>query len=252
MTLFRATILLAAFAAMLVPATGAQAQLDLLKRGQKALESIQGGSSTGPSSALSDQDITSGLREALKVGVGTVVAQVGAADGYNGDSRIHIPLPDSLKTVQNTLTRVGMSDLMDDVELKLNRAAEAAAPEAREVFWQAIQDMTLDDARQIYNGPNDAATRYLERTMSSPLIERMRPIVDASLAEVGAVRAYNNALGQYKAIPFVPDVKANLSDHALEGALRGLFLYLAEEEAAIRQNPAKRTTELLQRVFGAS
>lgn len=230
----------------------AQAQLDLLKRGEDALKSIQGGQAGATSAVLSDQEIGSGLREALKVGVDTVVSQVGATDGFNGDPRIHIPLPESLETVQNTLSRVGMSDLMDDLELRLNRAAEAAAPEAREVFWQAIEEMTLDDVRQIYNGPTDAATRFLERTMSDPLIGRMRPIVDASLSEVGAVKAYDNAIGQYKAIPFVPDAKANLTQHVLERALKGLFLYLGEEEAAIRQNPAKRTTELLQKVFGAS
>ncbi len=243
---------LTAMVALAVAPLSAQAQLDLLKRGEDALKSIQGGQSGTTAAVLSDQEIGSGLREALKVGVGTVVSQVGAADGYNGDPRIHVPLPESLETVQKTLGRVGMSDLMDDLELRLNRAAEAAAPEAREVFWQAIEEMTLDDVRQIFDGPDDAATRYLERTMSDPLIQRMRPIVDASLSEVGAVRAYDNAIGQYKAIPFVPDAKANLTQHVLERALKGLFLYLAEEEAAIRQNPAKRTTELLQKVFGAS
>lgn len=233
-----------------IPA-GAQAQLDLLKRGKEALESIGGGSKS-TSDALTDGEIGNGLREALKVGVGTVVSQVGAADGYNADPRIHVPLPESLATVQKTLARVGLSSLMDDLELRLNRAAEAAAPEARDVFWQAIQEMTLDDVQQIYKGPDDAATRYLERTMSDPLIQRMRPIVEDSLSEVGAIRAYDNAIGQYKAIPFVPDAKANITQHVLERALQGLFLYLAEEEAAIRQNPVKRTTKLLQRVFGAS
>lgn len=235
---------------------GAQAQLDLLKRGKDALQSIQGSGESGGSSStsgvLTDQEIGSGLREALTVGVRTVVSQVGATDGYNADPRIHVPLPKSLETVQKTLSRIGMSDLVDDLELRLNRAAEQAAPEAREVFGQAIQEMTFDDVQMIYNGPDDAATRFLERTMSDPLIQRMRPIVDASLSEVGAVRAYDNAIGQYKAIPFVPDAKADLTQHVLERALKGLFLYLAEEEAAIRQNPVKRTTDLLQKVFGAS
>ncbi len=230
--------------------TGAQAQLDLLKRGKEALQSIQGDG--GTAGALTDQDISSGLREALKVGVGTVVSQVGTVDGYNTDPRIHVPLPKSLETVRTTLARIGMPDLMADLELRLNRAAEQAAPEARDVFWQAIQEMTLEDVRQIYQGPTDAATRYLERTMSGPLTQRMRPIVEASIAEVGAVSAYNNAIGQYKAIPFVPNAQADLTEHVLDRALRGLFLYLAEEEAAIRQNPAKRTTKLLQKVFGAS
>ena len=240
--LLRLALGLTAIAVLALPAVSAQAQRDLLKRGE---------GSGATSAVLSDQEIGRGLREALKVGVGTVVSQVSATDGYNADPRIHVPLPDSLGTVQKTLARIGMPDLMDDLELRLNRAAEAAAPEARDVFWQAIREMTLDDVRQIYDGPDDAATRYLERTMSDPLIARMRPIVDASLSQAGAVRAYDNALAQYKAIPFVPDAKADLTQHVLERALEGLFLYLGEEEAAIRQNPAKRTTELLQKVFGA-
>lgn len=239
---------------LLVSADIATAQTDFLKRGKELLRQIPGtGSSTGTGTTtaiLSNQEIGSGLREALKVGVKTVVGQVGAVDGFNGDPLIHVPLPDSLQTVQKTLSRVGMSTLMDDLEVRLNRAAEAAAPEAQEVFWQAIDEMTMDDVRQIYDGPDDAATRYFERNMTPSLVERMKPIVDSSLAEVGAVRAYDNAIGRYKAVPFVPDVKADLTQHVLERALHGLFLYLAQEEAAIRQNPAKRTTALLQKVFG--
>jgi hypothetical protein len=256
MTLKQLALSFAATVAIVSIPLGAQAQLDLLKRGKDALQSIQGSGESGGSSStsgvLTDQEIGSGLREALTVGVRTVVSQVGATDGYNADPRIHVPLPKSLETVQKTLSRIGMSDLVDDLELRLNRAAEQAAPEAREVFGQAIQEMTFDDVQMIYNGPDDAATRFLERTMSDPLVQRMRPIVDASLSEVGAVRAYDNAIGQYKAIPFVPDAKADLTQHVLERALKGLFLYLAEEEAAIRQNPVKRTTDLLQKVFGAS
>ena len=252
MTLNRLALYGAAIVAIISIPVSSQAQLDLLKRGKEALESIQGSGSGSASDTLTDGEIGNGLREALKVGVSTVVSQVGAADGYNGDPRIHVPLPKSLENVQKTLTRIGMSDLMDDLELRLNRAAEKAAPAARDIFWQAIREMTLDDVQQIYKGPDDAATRYLARTMSDPLIQRLRPIVEDSLSQVGAVRAYDNAIGQYKAIPFVPDAKADLTQHALERALQGLFLYLAEEEAAIRQNPAKRTTELLQKVFGAS
>lgn len=256
MTLKQLALSFAATVAIVSIPLGAQAQLDLLKRGKDALQSIQGSGESGGSSStsgvLTDQEIGNGLREALTVGVRTVVSQVGATDGYNADPRIHVPLPKSLETVQKTLSRIGMSDLVDDLELRLNRAAEQAAPEAREVFGQAIQEMTFDDVQMIYNGPDDAATRFLERTMSDPLVQRMRPIVDASLSEVGAVRAYDNAIGQYKAIPFVPDAKADLTQHVLERALKGLFLYLAEEEAAIRQNPVKRTTDLLQKVFGAS
>lgn len=244
----KSTIRLLLVAAFLVLPTGVtNAQMDFLKRGKDLLREIPGGQST---QELSNADIGAGLREALKVGAQRVVGQVGASDGFNGDPRIHIPLPESLQKVQSTLARIGMSSMTDDLELRLNRAAEAASPEAQAVFWQAIDEMTMDDVREIFDGPDDAATRYLERTMSSPLLARMKPIVDSSLAEVGAVRAYDQAIGRYKAVPFVPDVKADLTQHVLERALQGVFLYLAQEEAAIRQNPAKQTTALLKKVFG--
>lgn len=245
MTSLARLLILALF--LILPNGMASAQMDFLKRGKELLRQVPGGQST---QQLSDSDIAAGLREALKVGAEYVVSQVGSTDGFNGDPKIHIPLPESLQRVQSALSRVGLSAMTDDLELRLNRAAEAASPEAQAVFWQAIDEMTWDDVREIYNGPDDAATRYLERTMSSPRITRMKPIVDASLAEVGAVRAYDQAIGRYKAIPFVPDVKADLTQHVLERALQGLFLYLAQEEAAIRQNPAKQSTELLRKVFG--
>lgn len=228
----------------------ASAQSDFLKRGTDLLRGFSSGGDS-VSGALSDQEIGGGLREALKVGADTVVSNIGVLDGFNADPKIHIPLPDSLSTVQSTLSRIGLSGMMDDLETRLNRAAEAAAPEARELLWQAIDEMTWDDARGILEGPDDSATRYLEAKMSSPLADRMRPIVDSSLREVGAVRAYDDAIGRYDAVPFVPDAKANLTNHVLERALQGLFLYLGEEEAAIRQNPAKRTTDLLRKVFGS-
>lgn len=248
---FQAVAVLLLVAGGVAVSQTAAAQSDFFKRGSDFLRQLPGGgSSSSPTSqSLSESQIGAGLREALKVGVETVVGQVGAVNGYNSDPRIHVPLPDSLKTVQSTLSRVGLSGMVDDLELRLNRAAEAAAPEAKAVFWNAVDQMTMDDVRAIYNGPDDAATRFFERTMTPDLKTRMRPIVDRSLSEVGAIRSYDAAIGRYRNVPFVPDVKADLSDHVLERGLQGIFLYLAEEEKAIRQNPAKRTTELLQKVF---
>lgn len=227
----------------------AQAQLDILKSAKEAIGLF--GGSTGGAGALTDAEIGDGLIEALKVGTEKVVRQVGTADGYNLDSDIHIPLPGVLKDVQKVLKTIGMSSLADDLELRLNRAAEAAAPEAKELFWQAISEMTLDDVRQIYDGPDDAATRYFQDKMTPPLAKRMQPVVDRSLADVGAIQSYDNMMGQYKSVPFVPDVKADLTSYIVEKAMDGLFYYVAKEEAAIRNNPAARTTELLQKVFGA-
>jgi len=225
----------------------AAAQLDLLDKAKEALGTLQGGEETD---ALTDTEIGKGLREALRVGTERVVSQVGARDGYNADPDIHIPLPGTLQRVQSALRGVGMADLADDLELRLNRAAEAAAPEAKSLFFQAIGEMTLDDVRRIYDGPDDAATRYFQQKMSPPLAERMTPVVDRSLADVGAVAAYDKMMGQYQAIPFVPDVKADLTRYVVNEAMDGIFHYVAIEEAAIRNNPAARTTALLQRVFG--
>jgi hypothetical protein len=238
-----AAAVFAAAALIVLAGAPATAQMDFLKRGTEILRGIPGSGSG--SASLSDGEIVLGLREALRVGTERVVGKVGALDGFNNDPRIHIPLTDSLRTVQTTLARVGLSSMVDDLELRLNRAAEAAAPEAQALFWNAIETMTWDDVRQLLDGPDDAANPYLERTMSSPLVERMTPIVDASLAEVGAIRAYDSAIARYRSFPLVPDVKADLTQHVLERALHGLFLYLAEEEAAILHDPAKRTTELL-------
>jgi hypothetical protein len=135
------------------------------------------------------------------------------------------------------------------VELKLNRAAEAAAPKARKLFVDSIAQMTVDDVQRIYNGPDDAATKYFQSKMSPQLAKAMRPVVDSSLAEVGAIQSFDAAMGKYQGLPFVPDVKADLSDYVVNKGMDGIFHYLAIEEAAIRKDPAKRTTELLQKVF---
>jgi hypothetical protein len=211
--------------------------IDLLKSVEEAVGGLGGSSGT-----LSDQEIGDGLVEALRVGTERVVTQVSAADGYNLDPDIHIPLPGALKDVQKVLKSVGMSSLADDLELRLNRAAEAAAPEAQELFWDAISEMSFEDVQQIYN----------QEKMTPPLTERMRPVVDRSLADVGAIQSYDNMMKQYESVPFVPDAKADLSTYVVEMSMDGIFHYVAIEEAAIRNNPTARTTELLQKVFGPS
>lgn len=227
----------------------ARAQVDLLQKGQDLLGTY--GGNLGAQDALSTDEIAAGLKEALRVGSETVVSQLGQTNGFNGDPAVHIPLPDSLDRVKSTLGKVGMSSMLDDLELRLNRAAEAATPKAQSLFLQAIDDMTLDDVERIYKGPDDAATRYFQSKMSQPLAKEMAPIVDQSLSQVGAVQSYDKAMGRYESIPFVPDAKADLSSYVVEKSMDGIFYYLAQQEAAIRQNPAKRTTELLQKVFGA-
>ncbi|NQV98653.1 MAG: DUF4197 domain-containing protein [Rhodospirillales bacterium] len=223
----------------------------LLDTAKGALNSLKSGNvnPTQTTGVLSSADIINGLKEALRLGSEKVISQVGQPDGYLTDKAIHIPLPENLTTVHKALDKFGFGSLTADLETRINRAAEKAAPAAKDVFWTSISEMTVDDAKRILDGSKTAATDYFRQHMSAPLTERFTPIIDASLAEVGAVKAYDQVMGQYKTLPFVPDVKSDLTRHAVARALDGLFHYLAIEEAAIRENPAARTTAILKKVF---
>jgi hypothetical protein len=212
----------------------------------KGVDLLKSPTGTTAQKALTSEEIGAGLKDALLVGSETVVAELGTLNGFNLDPAIHIPLPEQFDSVKSLLDRIGMSSMLDDLELKLNRAAA----KAKALFAQAISEMTFEDVMNIYNGPDDAATRYFQKKMTPALAKEMQPVAEESLAEVGAVQAYDTVMGQYRAIPFVPDVKADLTTYVVEKGMDGIFHYIAVEEAAIRQNPAKRTTELLQRVFG--
>ncbi len=236
---------------MLLVAAPLYAGSDWLKSGREMLNQVGTPSSVpGAGQSLSSGEIAAGLKDALRVGSEAVVAQLGKSGGFELDPAIHIPLPEDLQTVKKALDRVGMGEMMDDLELKLNRAAEVATPKARKLFLAAIDEMTIDDARAIYQGPDDAATQYFRRKMSPALTREMTPVVAASLNEVGAVKTYDEIMRQYKNIPFVPDVKEDLNQYVVEKGIDGIFYYLAREEAAIRSDPLKQSTALLKRLFG--
>jgi hypothetical protein len=194
-----------------------------LDRGKDLLKGL-GGRSTPDVSSLSVGEIASGLKDALRVGSERVVSSLSRADGFNKASDVHIPLPGSLKTVQSMLNKVGMGSLTDDLELRLNRGAEAAVTKASKLFGNAIAQMTIEHAKAILNGPKDSATKYFQSKMSGSLMGEMKPIVDSQLSQVGAIASYFKVIGQYKTIPVVPDVKANLINHVLEKNNRGRLL----------------------------
>jgi hypothetical protein len=248
------TIAIVAMGVAFVLAGATNLQAGLLDKLQKTItdttSSSSGGSSSGAASNLSTSQITEGLKEALKVGTETVVGQIGTTDGYNGDPAIHIPLPEKMQQAQSLLKKFGLSGMADELEERLNRGAEAAAPKTKEIIYNAISEMTLEDAQGIYSGPDDAATQYFRKVTTADLTETVRPIIEQSLQDVGAITAYDNLVSQYKTYPLVPDIKSDLTGHATEQALEGLFYYLAQEEAAIRNDPVKRTTEILTTVFG--
>jgi hypothetical protein len=203
---------------------------------------------TGP---LTANEIDMGLREALRVGTTSVVNQVSAPNGFFGDPQIKIPLPETLAKVQSSLGRVGMDGPLNELELKMNQAAEEAAPKAKKLFVSAISSMTIDDAVGLLKGADTAATDFLRNKTEAQLRTEFRPVVVSAMGQVGALTHAENVLGRYVPASSVASVRNQLVDHSLDGAMDGLFYYLAEEEKKIRNNPVERTTQLLKRVFGS-
>lgn len=236
-------------AALAFPATaGAQSLFDqgrnLLNQGGISLPGAARG--TG----LSLADITQGLKDALAKGSQATLARLGKADGFLSDQAVHIPLPDQLRQVQSALKLVGAAGLADDLETRMNHAAEQAVPKAKDIFLGAIRNMSVSDAKGILDGPTDAATQYLRRTTGTQIGAQIRPLIETALQQAGAVNAYDRMLGRYAQIPGMPDAKASIVDWTRDKGLDGIFHYIAQEEADIRANPAARTTELLKKVFG--
>ena len=224
----------------------ADGSADLAKIAQGAESVLSGAAGSG---VLSNADIVQGLKAALETGSNTVVNQLGTTDGFNGNSLIRIPLPASLVKAKNLAGKVGLDGPFNDLETRLNRAAELATPKAKSLFLGAIKGMSVSDARGILNGADNSATTYFRDKTGAALAAEMRPLVDDALAQVGAVNSFNKVLASYRKIPGAPSVDADLTGHVVEKGSDGIFYYLAEEEKAIRENPAKRTSEILQRVF---
>jgi hypothetical protein len=229
----------------------ARAQGSLLDQGRGLLGGTAG-SSPKSGSNLSEGEIGGGLKDALRVASQRVVAQLGKTDGYNGDPAIRIPLPGPLQQVSGPLKSMGASGMLDDLQVRMNRAAEQAAPKALNIFTDAISKMTISDARGILDGPKDAATSYFKRTTSDDLTHSFRPVVDSTLSSAGAVTAFKSVQSQASSLPMAGSSISNfnLTDFTVAKALDGLFHYMAVQEDQIRTNPAARTTDLLKKVFG--
>lgn len=209
-------------------------------------------SSTGSAiSALSSDTVEQGLKQALDIGMELVTSQLGAVDGFNADPVAHIPLPDEVETAQKLLNAAGLGSYADEIELRMNRAAEQTMQDAGDILVNAVSQMTVDDAKGILQGPDDAATQYLRRVSGSDIESRLRPMITDALSDTGALSLYDQMLGQYASLPFVPDLKSSLTDHATDKAMEGLFHYVALQEADIRSDPTRWTTDILQQVFSS-
>ncbi|HZP87826.1 MAG TPA: DUF4197 domain-containing protein [Burkholderiales bacterium] len=200
---------------------------------------------------ISNQDAASALKSALEQGSAKAVEQLGRPDGFLKNMKVKIPLPPKLKRVESMMRTVGMGRQADELVTAMNRAAEAAVPEAKTLLVDAVKQMSVQDAKQVLTGPPDAATQYFKRTTSSKMTERFLPIVKEATQKVQLAEIYNNYAGKAANFGLLSAEDANLDTYVTQKALDGLFLQIAEEEKAIRRNPASAATSIVQRVFGA-
>lgn len=204
----------------------------------------------GISGELSENEVVDGLKQALEIGTSKAVKSVSKVNGYYENSKIKIPLPGSVEKMKKLLLLAGYGPQVDAFELSMNRAAEQAAPKAKELFWDSIKQMTFSDARKILEGGDNAATLYFMDKTRDRLFDMFEPIVHASMSKVGVTRLYQDLAAKVKSIPFAESMSLDLDQYVTNKALDGLFFMVAEEERKIRQDPAARVTELLKKVFG--
>jgi hypothetical protein len=240
-------IVMVLFAATAAPA---EAQLDdFLKRFPGGLPQVPGSTGTG-TGGLGDVRIGQALKEALQVGTANAVQLTGRTDGYLRNEAIKILLPEKLRSLESGLRMVGYGSQMDELVVGMNRAAEQAAPAAKQIFWDAIGAMTIDDARRLLDGGNTAATDYFKGKTTDQLTTAFRPVVEKTMGQVGVTRQYNELLGRARSIPFLNVEAYDLDSYVVGKGLDGLFHVVGEEERKIRTNPSARVTDLLRDVFG--
>ena len=194
--------------------------------------------------------VAAALREALVVGSERASDRAGRVDGYLGNAMIRIAMPPEVQRTTARLRMLGLGREVDELEVAMNRAAEAAAGEAVAVFRNVISGMRPADVYAVLNGPDDAATSYLRRQSENVLKQRYQPIVTHHLGQVRATELYAELARRYNQLPLVDPITVDLDDYVTGRALDGLFALLAEEERRIRDDPIARTTQLLREVFG--
>lgn len=215
---------------------------------QQVLGSIQKGQGIG---TLSNAEIVSGLKEALRVGTDTSAKKLSLLNGFFGDDMIRILMPPEAQKVEKTLRDVGFGGTVDKAILSMNRAAEDATKFVGNIFWNSIQQMTINDALGILRGGDFAATEYLKRTTTQQLTNAFRPVIDRSLSKVSATKYWDDVFSVYNRFSKNP-VNTDLNAYVTEKALSGLFYHIGLQEQQIRKDPAKRVTEILRRVFGSN
>ena len=211
-----------------------------------AVSSVKGGSGT----SLSNEDIVSGLKEALSLGAKKSADKLSAADGFFKDAAVKVLMPPEAQKIEKALRSIGAGKLVDDAILSFNRAAEDASKSAAPIFVDAVKNMSIQDALGILKGADTSATSYLKKATTVKLTTAFRPTIDSSLAKVGATRYWALVIDKYNSLPTTFNkVNSDLPAYVTQRALSGVFHYVAEEEKSIRANPAARVSDILKKVF---
>ncbi len=218
-----------------------QSQAQLLKKAKGLLGGDKG--------KFTVEEAGSALKEALVQGVTKGVAEVSQVGGYLLNPEIKIPFPPEAQNVEKKLRGIGLGGEVDKAVESINKAAEKAATEAKDIFVAAIKGLTIKDAMNIVGGENDAATQYLQRETTTSLESKFNPIIQASLDAVDATKHWSTVMSAYNKIPLVKKVNPDLTEYVTSKAIDGLFVMIAKEELNIRENPIARTTDLLKKVF---
>ena len=200
---------------------------------------------------ISGRDASGGLKEALTQGAAKAVDALGRQDGFLGNPKVRIALPESVQKVEGVMRGLGMGKQADELLTAMNRAAEAAVPQARALLVNSIKQMSVEDAKGILSGGEDSATQYFRRTTSGPLAEKFKPVVQKAIARVKLAEKYDQFAGKAAKFGLVREQDAHLENYVTQKALDGLYLMIAEEEKAIRKNPAEAAGRLAKKVFGA-
>lgn len=202
-------------------------------------------------SDLSQQDASGGLKDALIQGAQVAVKQLGAPGGFSNNPDVRIELPGKLGKAAKTMKMMGMGAQVDQLEASMNKAAEAAVPQAQALLVDAVKKMTVADAKAILSGGNDSATQYLNKSSREQIRAKFLPIVKQATDQVGLAQQYNAFAGQAASFGVVDAKSSTVESYVTEQALEGLFEMIAKQEASIRQNPAAAATGLAKKVFGA-
>ncbi len=204
-------------------------------------------------SDLSQQDAGSGVRAALESGASIAVSLLGKEDGFWGNDKVRIPLPDWMQKAEKAIKLLGRGKDVDDLKIGVNRAAEQAVPQAKELLTGAVKSMSLQDAKSILTGGDNSVTSFFKDKTQSPLTDKFLPIVGGVTEKIGLAKQYNSIASQIGSSGFVkikPE-QATVERHVTTKALDGLYFMIGEQESKIRSNPAEAGSEILKRVFGS-